>query len=130
MLLAKSRPIVVIFIADGSHFARERLTAFTPWHPDAVSGSHPPHPLMEWSGRAPALCCVDRLSRHPESGHYSIQSVCLKRANNGSRHAHLIILTARATRPDFNLSPRNSMQKKVDKPAAVRSRKRACQRFR
>jgi hypothetical protein len=26
----------------GSHFARERLTAFTPWHPDAASGSHPP----------------------------------------------------------------------------------------
>src|ERR1700722_10404744 len=45
MLLAKSRPIVVIFIADGSHFARERLTAFTPWHLDAVSGSHPPHLL-------------------------------------------------------------------------------------
>ena len=38
-------PIVVIFIADGSHFARERLTAFTPWHLDAVSGGHPPHPL-------------------------------------------------------------------------------------
>jgi hypothetical protein len=46
MLLAKSRPIVVIFIADGSHFARERLTAFTPWHLDAVSGSHPPHLLL------------------------------------------------------------------------------------
>src|SRR6187399_3003939 len=46
MLLAKSRPIVVIFIADGSHFARERLMAFTPWHLDAVSGSHPPHLLM------------------------------------------------------------------------------------
>src|ERR1700729_3628607 len=44
-LLAKSRPIVVICIADGSHFARERLTAFTPWHLDAVSGSHPPHLL-------------------------------------------------------------------------------------
>jgi len=44
--LAKSRPIVVICIADGSHFARERLTAFTPWHLDAVSGSHPPHLLM------------------------------------------------------------------------------------
>src|SRR5665213_871473 len=43
MLLAKSRPIVVICIADGSHFARERLMAFTPWHLDAVSGSHPPH---------------------------------------------------------------------------------------
>jgi hypothetical protein len=41
--LAKSRPIVVICIADGSHFARERLMAFTLWHPDAVSGSHPPH---------------------------------------------------------------------------------------
>src|ERR1700723_4148848 len=26
-------------------FARERLMAFTPWHPDAVSGSHPPHLL-------------------------------------------------------------------------------------
>src|SRR4029077_19781886 len=44
-LLAKSRPIVVICIADGSHFARERLMAFTLWHPDAVSGSHPPHLL-------------------------------------------------------------------------------------
>jgi hypothetical protein len=33
---------VVICIADGSHFARERLMAFTLWHPDAVSGSHPP----------------------------------------------------------------------------------------
>src|SRR4029077_18587932 len=43
--LAKSRPIVVICIADGSHFARERLMAFTLWHPDAVSGSHPPHLL-------------------------------------------------------------------------------------
>jgi hypothetical protein len=36
---------VVICIADGSHFARERLTAFTLWHLDAVSGSHPPHLL-------------------------------------------------------------------------------------
>src|SRR6202166_4086782 len=45
MLLAKSRPMVVICIADGSHFARERLMAFTPWHLDAVSGSHPPHLL-------------------------------------------------------------------------------------
>src|SRR5580704_5630486 len=44
--LAKSRPIVVICIADGSHFARERLMAFTPWHLDAVSGSHPPHLLF------------------------------------------------------------------------------------
>src|SRR6478735_5073042 len=44
-LLAKSRPIVVIFMADGSLFARERQTAFTLWHPDAVSGSHPPHLL-------------------------------------------------------------------------------------
>src|SRR4029077_15130139 len=26
-------------------FARERLMAFTPWHLDAVSGSHPPHLL-------------------------------------------------------------------------------------
>src|SRR5436190_4083588 len=55
MLLAKSRPIVVIFIADGSHFARECLTAFTPWHLDAVSGSHPPHlflgPKQTQSGR-------------------------------------------------------------------------------
>jgi hypothetical protein len=31
---------------DGSHFARECLMAFTPWHLDAVSGSHPPHLLM------------------------------------------------------------------------------------
>src|ERR1700722_5614653 len=54
MLLAKSRPIVVIFIADGSHFARERLTAFTPWHLDAVSGSHPPHLLIgaDWDSAA------------------------------------------------------------------------------
>ena len=28
------------------HFARERLTAFTPWHLDAVSGSHSPHLLL------------------------------------------------------------------------------------
>jgi hypothetical protein len=34
---------VVISMTDGSHFARERLMAFTPWHLDAVSGSHPPH---------------------------------------------------------------------------------------
>jgi hypothetical protein len=34
-------------MADGSHFARERLMAFTPWHQDAVSGSHPPHLLSE-----------------------------------------------------------------------------------
>src|ERR1700731_4987558 len=27
-------------------FARERLMAFTPWHLDAVSGSHPPHLLL------------------------------------------------------------------------------------
>jgi hypothetical protein len=32
-------------MTDGSHFARERLIAFTPWHLDAVSGSHPPHLL-------------------------------------------------------------------------------------
>jgi hypothetical protein len=50
--LAKSRPIVVICIADGSHFARERLMAFTLWHPDAVSGSHPPH--LGWVIRDPA----------------------------------------------------------------------------
>src|ERR1700733_10980472 len=50
MLLAKSRPIVAICIADGSHFARECLTAFTPWHLDAVSGSHPPHLLSALSG--------------------------------------------------------------------------------
>src|SRR6201998_2501254 len=43
MLLAKSTPIVVISMTGGSHFARERLIAFTPWHLDAVSGSHPPH---------------------------------------------------------------------------------------
>jgi hypothetical protein len=35
----------VICMADGSHFAGERLMAFTPWHPDAESGSHPPHPI-------------------------------------------------------------------------------------
>ena len=45
MLLVKSKPIVVIFLRDGSHFARERLMAFTPWRLDAVSGSHPPHLL-------------------------------------------------------------------------------------
>jgi hypothetical protein len=44
--LAKSRPTVVICIADGSHFARECLMAFTLWHLDAVSGSHPPHLLL------------------------------------------------------------------------------------
>src|SRR4029450_1330593 len=32
-------------MTDGSHFARECLIAFTPWHLDAVSGSHPPHLL-------------------------------------------------------------------------------------
>jgi transposase InsO family protein len=32
-------------MTGGSHFARERLIAFTPWHLDAVSGSHPPHLL-------------------------------------------------------------------------------------
>src|SRR5437016_10523935 len=47
MLLAKSRPIVVISMTGGSHFARECLMAFIPWHLDAVSGSHPPHLL--WS---------------------------------------------------------------------------------
>src|SRR3984885_11088517 len=30
---------------DGWLLARECLTAFTPWHLDAVSGSHPPHLL-------------------------------------------------------------------------------------
>src|ERR1700692_2352919 len=57
MLLAKSRPIVVISMTGGSHFARERLTAFTPWHLDAVSGSHPPHLLMG----------VDRIGSGPQS---------------------------------------------------------------
>jgi hypothetical protein len=33
-------------MTDGSHFARECLMAFTPWHLDAVSGSHPPHLLL------------------------------------------------------------------------------------
>src|SRR5258708_38326833 len=71
MLLARSRPIVVICIADGSHFARERRPAFTPWHLDAVSGSHPPHLL---SGGKPDLtiatadfrvrCCGRLLHRH------------------------------------------------------------------
>src|SRR6476620_4435417 len=37
--------------ADGSHFARECLIAFTPWHLDAVSGSHPPHLLRATSRR-------------------------------------------------------------------------------
>jgi hypothetical protein len=32
-------------MTGGSHFARECLMAFTPWHLDAVSGSHPPHLL-------------------------------------------------------------------------------------
>src|ERR1700745_3926845 len=40
-----STSLPVICMADGSHFAGERLMAFTPWHPDAESGSHPPHPL-------------------------------------------------------------------------------------
>src|SRR5277367_3092167 len=31
---------------DGWLLARERLTAFTPWHLDAASGSHPPHLLL------------------------------------------------------------------------------------
>jgi TPR repeat protein len=30
--VTRSRPIVVICIVDGSHFARERLMAFTSWH--------------------------------------------------------------------------------------------------
>jgi 2-hydroxychromene-2-carboxylate isomerase len=30
--------------------ARERLIAFTPWHLDAVSGSHPPHLLVTQDG--------------------------------------------------------------------------------
>jgi hypothetical protein len=44
MRLKPQLTIVVIFATDGSHFARERLTAFTPWHLDAVSGNHPLHP--------------------------------------------------------------------------------------
>src|SRR5271157_4037051 len=61
MLLAKSRPIVVISMTGGSHFARECLMAFTPWHLDAVSGSHPPHPL--WSAAD-----LIRTSREVRSG--------------------------------------------------------------
>jgi hypothetical protein len=66
MLLAKSRPIVVICITDGSFFAREGLTAFTPWQLDAVSGSHPPHPLsrhdqLRLSGRHGRKLAVSRM---------------------------------------------------------------------
>lgn len=42
--LARSRPIVVISMADGSHCSW-LLTAITLWRFDAVSGSHPPHLL-------------------------------------------------------------------------------------
>src|SRR5664279_5892936 len=41
-------------MVDGSHFARERLMAFTLWHPDAVSGSHPPH--LSWVKRRNTRC--------------------------------------------------------------------------
>src|ERR1700741_2919644 len=41
-------------MTDGSHFARECLIAFTPWHLDAVSGSHPPH-LLRVKRSSPAL---------------------------------------------------------------------------
>src|SRR6201981_3870527 len=50
MLLAKSTPIVVISMTGGSHFARERRMAFTPWHLEAVSGSLSPHLLLADSG--------------------------------------------------------------------------------
>src|SRR5580704_2802756 len=62
--LAKSRPIVVICIADGSHFARERLMAFTPWHLDAVSGSHPPH-LLRKDVRRARICRLGPCNREP-----------------------------------------------------------------
>ena len=41
---------MVICTAEGPYFARERLMAFTLWHPDAVSGSHPPHLFIGKSG--------------------------------------------------------------------------------
>src|SRR5258708_12723779 len=62
MVLAKSRPIAVIFITDGSHFARECLMAFTPWHLiDAASGSHPPHPLCTAGSTGRRNTCVKSL---------------------------------------------------------------------
>jgi hypothetical protein len=69
--LAKSRPIVVICIADGSHFPRERLMAFTLWHLDAVSGSHPPHPLsggkVEVGYRASQRQLLARMAGHTQA---------------------------------------------------------------
>src|SRR5271169_6165306 len=62
MLLAKSRPIVVIFMTDGSHFARERRIAFTLWHLDAVSGSHPHH--LFW-GHKQTLANENSMSASP-----------------------------------------------------------------
>jgi hypothetical protein len=52
-------------------FARERLIAFTPWHLDAVSGSHPPHLLHSKGDQIAAsprnvamgrLCCKSRFA--------------------------------------------------------------------
>src|SRR5436190_17117377 len=49
-------------------FARERLMAFTPWHLDAVSGSHPPHLFSVISGsRGLAAGCL----LPPEGGHWT-----------------------------------------------------------
>jgi len=50
-------------MTGGSHLARECLMAFTPWHLDAVSGSHPPHLLMAQTGhRQVAQLAPDRQS--------------------------------------------------------------------
>src|ERR1700726_5032210 len=59
-------------MADGSHFARERLMAFTPWHPDAVSGSHPPHLFGAMNGHG-----ARRLSsrNEPQQGQRSKSNV-------------------------------------------------------
>jgi hypothetical protein len=53
MLLAKSRPIVVISISGGSLLVGA-LIATTLWHLDAGSGSHPPHLLSANFGSSPA----------------------------------------------------------------------------
>src|SRR6187551_1641304 len=49
MLLARSRPIVLISIVGGSFLLVDAATASTLWHSDAGSGSHPPHLLwLTW----------------------------------------------------------------------------------
>jgi hypothetical protein len=42
--------------------------------------------LVQGVLRQDPFCCVDRLSRHPVSGHSSIRSACLKGAMNGLMH--------------------------------------------